>query len=206
MSEYEDFNDSNIYLKSFSDNNMKEININDILNNYIKLLDIYHLLFKKNIATKKLNYIDFIYNQGMKCIRHIFVLLLHHTKNITFTHYHCEKGIYYFTEFISQIENENSFLKLSSIDAVIFVYKKTIYNINKKLSANGKSECVDQISQIIDVICKITDKQNYESVKKLYPLIANKNLKKIIPKIDLLIGDINDKNKLTEQLKNVLSK
>ena len=203
MSEYEDFNDSNIYLKSLSNSDIDDTTT--ILSNYIKLLDIYHILFKKNIATKKLNYIDFIYNQGMKCIKHIFIFLLHHTMNINFTHYHCEKGIYYFTEFISQIENENSFLKLSSIDAVIFVYKKTIYNINKKISSNTKKPIIDNVSEMIDIICKITSINNYDSMKTIYPMIMSNSIKEISPKIELLINEVKDKNELVEELKNVLA-
>lgn len=199
MTEYEDFNDSKIYL---SEKLIDENEVFNILANYFKLLDIYHLLFKKNIATKKVNYEDFIYKQGMKCIKNVFIILLHHTRNINFTHYHCEKGIYYFTEFISQIENENSFLKLSSVDAIIFVYKKTIYNINKKFGCIEKSQSIDDILSVIETIMKMTNMANYSDVKDLYPLLVKKE--NIFPKLEMIIENNVDKNTLVEELKQVL--
>lgn len=206
MSNYEDFNDNSNYLNSFTE----DINETFLLSNFIKLLDIYHLLFKKNIMTKKLNYVNFIYYQGLKALKHIFIFLLHHTKNLKFTYYHCEKGIYYFTEFISQIENENSFLKLSSIDAIIFVYKKTIYNVNKKISKNVRVPIIENINSIINLILKVISMKNYNSLKENY--ILEKFIKlniKNIRDLEILIeekSNRSDENILIEQLKQVLSR
>lgn len=157
MSEFENFNDPNIYL----DFETTSMTTHSIVGNYIKLLETFHLLFNKNIVTKKIHYMDFIYKQGMKCLNHIFTLLLHYTNNQPFTYYHCEKGIYYFTEFISQIENENSFLKLSSIDAIIFVYKKTIYNINKKMVIQSNRPFISQADEIIKFITNVNSIHRY---------------------------------------------
>lgn len=198
MSEYENFNDPTIYLKNFSE----DITDKTLLMNYTKLLETYHLLFKKNIVTKKMNYIDFIYKQGMKCIKHIFIFLLQHSNNLQFTYYHCEKGIYYFTEFISQIENENSFLKLSSIDAIIFVYKKTIYNINKKMSCGEKSELVYKISRVIDFINRITTLDNFIQAKEIYlPLLRTK---KKYAYLEIINNEYEKTNHLIEELKKEL--
>ena len=201
MSNYEDFNDNSNYLNSFTE----DINISLLLSNFTKLLDIYHFLFKKNIMTKKINYMNFIYYQGLKALKHIFIILLHHTRNYSFTYYHCEKGIYYFTEFISQIENENSFLKLSSIDAIIFVYKKTIYNVNKKISKNERLPIIEDLNSFINLIIKLTTIKNYNILKdnKIYEKIINLNRNEIID-LELLIEEQNhnsDENILIEQLK-----
>ena len=200
MSEYEDFNDENIYLENFPDNVSKST----LLSNYLKLLDIYHFLFKKNIMTKKINYMNFIYYQGLKTLKHLFIFLLHHTHNNMFTYYHCEKGIYYYTEFISQIENENSFLKLSSNDAIIFVYKKTIYNLNKTFSASEQSDEISKVSDIIQMIIKIVNFKNYDIVKEYLPLLDNNDIN--LEKIEALLDDVVDEPiKLVEELKNVLT-
>ena len=197
MSEYEDFNDENIYLENFP----SDVTTSVLLSNYLKLLDIYHLLFKKNIMTKKINYMNFIYYQGLKTLKHVYTFLLHHTHNYMFTYYHCEKGIYYYTEFISQIENENSFLKLSSNDAIIFVYKKTIYNINKKISSQKQINEVVEINNIIQTIMKIINFKKYDKIREVLPLLGKKNLP--TEKIELLAeeGYLEDEMKLVEQLK-----
>lgn len=196
MSEYENFNDPIIY-KKYSDTDLSS---GVILTNYLKLLNAYHLLFKKNIVTKSSYYKEFIYTQGMKCLNHIYILLLHYTNNLPFTYYHCEKGIYYFTEFISQIENENSFLKLSSIDAIIFVYKKTIYNINKKMIDISNKENLDKVNSIIKLIIKINKLTYYDTLHINY--IKLLTTKKTIREIETYIEDYDSLNKYEEALKN----
>lgn len=165
MSEFENFNDPNIY-KSKEDEALTE---DIIYTKFLKLIETFNILFKKNIMTKNLRYQDFIYLQGMKCLNHVFILLINYTNNLQFTYYHCEKGIYYFTEFISQIENENSFLKLSSIDAIIFVYKKTIYNINKKLIDVSQRKYIQDVDMVIKFLVNINKPGYYESLKCYYP-------------------------------------
>ena len=109
-----------------------------------------------------------------------FYLLLHYTNNVTFTYYHCEKGIYYFTEFISQIENENSFLKLSSIDAIIFVYKKTIYNINKKMAIQTARDFISHANEIIKTITNINSINKYSIIAHYFTKIANLSPEKLV--------------------------
>ena len=127
---------------------------------------------------------------------------MQYTNNLSFTHYHCEKGIYYFTEFISQIENENSFLKLSSIDAIIFVYKKTIYNINKTLIDITKKEYVIDINNIIKILENINTYSNYCKLNHLY--IALLDIKTPLTVFEKKIEECTTLNQLEEALKNVM--
>ena len=196
MSEYENFNDPTIYKK----NDDVDLSSGRVFNNFLKLLNTYHLLFKKNIVTKNPYYKEFIYIQGMKCLNHIYILLLHYTNNLSFSYYHCEKGIYYFTEFISQIENENSFLKLSSTDAIIFVYKKTIYNINKKLIDISKKTDLDTVNSIIKLIIKINKFTYYDKLHTSYIKILTS--KYSIKEIESKLEDYDSLNKYEEALKN----
>ena len=121
---------------------------------------------------------------------------------MSFTYYHCEKGIYYFTEFISQIENENSFLKLSSIDAIIFVYKKTIYNINKKLSVADRKNWLNDTNDIIKLIISINTFDNFNNLTS-YFMKLSKATPEDIEKLHVLINDCTSSNELIEALKQV---
>ena len=199
MSEFENFNDPNIYI-DFESTTMTTVSV---ANNYIKLLETFHLLFNKNIVTKKIHYTDFIYKQGMKCLNHIFILLFHYTNNLPFTYYHCEKGIYYFTEFISQIENENSFLKLSSIDAIIFVYKKTIYNINKKMAVQTPREFISNANEIIQTITNINSINRYSILNTYFHKIANLSPKKL-GILHKAIDDLDNVNDIVQEFKKIL--
>ena len=54
-------------------------------------------------------------------------------KNINLVSFHLRKSYLYYAEFIGQIgEDSNSYLQLNSKDACLFVYKKTIYDINEE--------------------------------------------------------------------------
>lgn len=199
MSEFENFNDPNIYL-DFESTSMTTVSI---VGNYLKLLETFHLLFNKNIVTKKIHYTDFIYKQGMKCLNHIFILLLYYTNNLPFTYYHCEKGIYYFTEFISQIENENSFLKLSSIDAIIFVYKKTIYNINKKMAIQNAREFISSANKIIKTITNINSINRYSIISSYFLKIANLSSDKFTL-LQRSVEDLENVKDIVQEFKKVL--
>lgn len=198
MSEYENFNDPLIYIK----NKNSDISSETLFNKYLKLLDTYHQLFKKNIVTKNNYYREFIYLQGMKCLGHVFTILMQYTGNIPFTYYHCEKGIYYFTEFISQIENENSFLKLNSIDAIIFVYKKTIYNINKKLVDITKKQSVDETNNLIKILINLNKYEYYEKLNPLF--IKLLHTEKDLGHFEIKVNDCHTLNTLVEAFKNEL--
>ena len=51
--------------------------------------------------------------------------------------HHCNKSLCFYVEFIGQIGDDNhSFLQLNSNDASLFVYKKTIFDINNEYRKN----------------------------------------------------------------------
>jgi len=88
---------------------------------------------------------------------HCFKILLMYTKNLELTIYQCKKALYYYIEFIGQISDvslHHSYLQLNSKDATLFVYKKTIYDINniyrKKFTLDdNEQELLNSISNII---------------------------------------------------------
>lgn len=198
MSEFENFNDPSIYKSKENEGLTEDI----VYTSFLKLLETFHALFKKNIMTKNMRYQEFIYMQGMKCLNHVFILLINYTNNLPFTYYHCEKGIYYFTEFISQIENENSFLKLSSIDAIIFVYKKTIYNINKKMIDTSSRNYIEEVDRIIKFLININKFPYYEQLKHFYPSLIT--IKTNLYKLEIKMEECSSLKQIEETLKKEL--
>ena len=86
----------------------------------------------------------------------VFNYIFLHTKNIDITFYHSQKSFYYYVEFIEQItEDKNMFLKLSSRDAAMYVYKKTIFEINnesRKFLSEMDTETVNKLYKINEYI------------------------------------------------------
>ena len=137
------------YNLSNTDNylNKLSVNLKDLLDRYNSIVIEYlHLIFEK-ISIKKINYFNFILIRGLETITHVFIILLYYTKNTSLTYYHTRQAFYFYVEFIEQISvDQNSFLKLTSKDAVMFVYKKTIFEINNDIKKSKKEDtCENKI-------------------------------------------------------------
>ena len=91
-------------------------------------------------------YYRYILCKGIKILTHVFSLLLLYTNNIDLTYSYSQKSLYYYVEFIGQIGHENnSFLELNSKDAAMFVYKKSINEVNREFVKSNTNECETKI-------------------------------------------------------------
>lgn len=109
----------------------------NILNVYVEQFDKAYANHAKNsghmamkTATGDLK--KLLFNRGLNCVYTVFSYYMSITNHVEFTVYHAEKAAYYFTEFLAQIVNKNNFVTLTCSDAVLFVYKKTIYKLKKR--------------------------------------------------------------------------
>lgn len=127
-----DFTHYNLYntdnYKPFISNTLQEIitKFSDIVIEYMKFIS-------EKIKIKNRKHFIFIFERGIETLTHVFTMIFYYTKNLELTVYHTQKAFYFYIEFIEQISDDNiTFLQLSSRDAVIFVYKKTIYDLNNE--------------------------------------------------------------------------
>lgn len=102
---------------------------------FLKYVGLIHELFQscaENIYIQKEDYLKYIMIKGIKNTVYIYNFLLLYTKNLELTIYHTQKSIIYYIEFISQIgEDTNNLLQLNSKDATLFIFKKTIFEVNE---------------------------------------------------------------------------
>lgn len=161
----------------FNSNNYKKSlpGTNKILSAYLEIVNEYVIYTIENIKIKD-QMMDCILYRGLKILKHIFVILLLYTKNINLVLYHGKKAYLYFVEFIDQIgeEHGHSYLQLTSKDAVLFVYKKTIFEINNdykstmKISEEEKKEfknigsILSIFNEIIYKLIKTNKKEDYK--------------------------------------------
>lgn len=105
----------------------------------------------KNLNFDKNEYFKFIILRGLNTISHVFYFILLFSKNLDMAFYHSQRAYYFYIEFVEQITDDmHSFLKLSSRDAVLFVYKKTIYDIPVEIQQNPLFSGENQ--QILNVV------------------------------------------------------
>lgn len=117
----------------------------EIIEKYKILIKEYIELFLQNVNFSDKIYLNNIFLRGLSTLNNVFNLLLLYTKNLDLTFVYSKKSIFFYIEFIDQIsEDANSFLQLNSQDAILFVYKKTIYEIDnnyrKDLIFNNESD------------------------------------------------------------------
>jgi len=154
---------------------------------------------------QNMKYYIFIIIRGLNMLKHIFNVILLYTKNLKVTVHHCKKAYLFYVEFIGQIGNDNhSYLQLNSKDAMLFVYKKTIFEINNEyrkqyqLNNHIEKKLFEYINKFSTVYIEIlefvldNDNMNLES-KMSYVMYIQKMSNKII-------------NKITLSNKNLLSK
>ena len=121
----------------------------DILAKFSIIIIEYMRLISEKINIKNKQYYVFIFERGIETLIHIFSMIFYYTKNLDLTFYHSQKAYYFYIEFIEQISDDNiTFLKLTSKDAVMFVYKKTIFDLNNERKKTMPLLKADEISII----------------------------------------------------------
>lgn len=118
--------------------------------------------------TQKEPYIKYIIKCGINTITHIFNVITLYTMNMELTKLYCNQGAYYYSEFTEQMVGEHtSFLKLSTKDAIMFVYKKSIFEINDEYKNNFSiSDSTNNKFSIINLLIKIYTDMLFNSIDK----------------------------------------
>jgi hypothetical protein len=140
-----------------------KLKIDDILTKYLTIIKEYLIVFNLKINSKMLKNTNFIFQKGFETITHVFETILLYTKNLELTAHHSQKAIYFFIEFTEQITDEqNVFLQLTTRDASMFVYKKTIFEINNdykrniSLLSNKEQELINNLNIYINIYKLLT--------------------------------------------------
>jgi hypothetical protein len=138
-------------------NNYKPTILNssqEILTKFVNVIVNYMKFISEKINLKNKTYYKFILERGIHTIIHVFTMVFYYTRNLDLTYYHSQKAYYFYIEFIEQISDESvTFLQLNSRDAILFVYKKTIYELNSDYIKNKSESNVEneKIFELLDI-------------------------------------------------------
>lgn len=188
---------------------------NVILRKYTELLVEYIRFIVGHVKIHNMNHLKFIITRGLDTVTNVFNNVLYYTKNIDVTYHHSQKAFYFYIEFISQITDADKlFLQLSSRDASMYVYKKTIFDINTKYAKPCSNESMDDfkvVSAQIDlykvIMLKIIQGQvqihkykleQFEEIISKLIKVDNTDTKKISNVIDILYNKIQNTDKFLE--------
>ena len=183
-------NHNNNYRKNIGYSNKDILKIyNTILSNCLK-----HA--KENLNIQNRNYLIYVLKNCIFVVNEVFLIILINTKNLELVVHFAQKAFFFYIEFMGQIgDNNHNFLKLSSNDAKLFVYKKTLYDLKRdKTLSNDETNKINNIKQITDFINLlvysylnnirlINDLNFFDDLFPLLELISvnyNENMKEII--------------------------
>ena len=143
---------------------------NEFLSKYYILINQYIGFYVENIydnitiSTDK-RYRFYILSKGLEMLSNIMNITIMYTNNIDFAFHYCNKAYYYYIEFISQLDTDNNHLELNIKDAIIFVYKKTIFEIKEPVSTINncninednvrKTETIKKMINIVNSYVKV---------------------------------------------------
>jgi hypothetical protein len=136
-------------------------NIKTVKEKYTMLVAEFLLCAAENIIVQNEKYFVFVLQRGLETIKHCFKMIYMYTRNLDLTIYHCKKAFCYYVEFIGQIgDDHHTYLQLTSKDATMFVYKKTIFEIDnsyrKKFEINENDRLyMKVVTNIIDIFHEI---------------------------------------------------
>lgn len=174
--------------------------VQEILTRFVTVIIEYMRFISEKINMKNKHNYRFIFERGIDTLIHIFSIIFYYTKNLELTFYHTQKAYYFYIEFIEQISDDNvTFLQLSSRDAILFVYRKTIYELNNEYKTNIKEPTIDEKNILLLV-------NSYTYIyKNIVQFIINHKDFKCESKIDFIntccdsiefIGEILNKSKM----------
>ena len=167
--------------------------LSDIKHKYLFIINDY----LNNIKLNKKENSKFIILRGLETITHVFHMILYFTKNLEITHFYSEKSFYLYIEFINQItDDSNKFLQLCSRDASIYVYKKTIYDINNDYRKNIDKGCEKKMDETI--FKKIDDFTYLIKIIMLSIFEFNVPFNEKIVGMQQLLNSLNINNSLTD--------
>ena len=107
------------------------VNSWDIFPQYVKVMNDYLTHFTASTKFKQRDKdCTYLLINGFAALTHVFKITLNHQTNLSEAVDNTDKAIYYYTQFIEQMdENKLQDLNVSSNSASLFVYKKTIHHL-----------------------------------------------------------------------------
>lgn len=122
----------------------------------------------KSDVIKTSNKLNIIQSIGVNAIHRVFEYVLLQKKNIDHAKYHSQQACYYFLEYIEQIHLSRLTHSLNNTDAVLFVYKKTIFEMRD----DDNEHSSNTISNILTMSDDLLNINNHEW-RNMYSRILN---------------------------------
>lgn len=126
-----------------------DVTVNDLTVAYARIIGDYY----RSVASEQ--YSRFVVLRGVDTITNVFNHMIYYTRNLSLAISYSEKAYLFYIEFISQISDaEKLFLRLSSRDATMYVFNKTISDIKYATEVPSKqtNEVISEFHRTANVL------------------------------------------------------
>lgn len=131
----------NLELKNIENYKSKcDFTIFEATDKFIELIT-YFIFFGKESLKYDENFI-YTMHKGIEVITNIFNVILLYTRNLEITTHYTNQSIYFYIEYINQISNKSAefvFVNLTMQDAILYIYRKSIFEINEQIRRKYKN-------------------------------------------------------------------
>jgi hypothetical protein len=147
-----------------------DVTVNDLVVSYSLILSEYY----KSVVNEQ--YSKFVVLRGIDTITNVFNHMIYYTRNLALAVSYSEKAYLFYIEFVSQISDaEKLFLRLSSRDATMYVFNKTIADIKY-----GMAKPTEETNEKIALFNTTTNLVKTLIMKFVSEDIFNKEIKLIV--------------------------
>ena len=128
--------------------------ISNYIDKYITLMFEYFQFVEDSEFLKTILNKDFLVSLGFRTITHVYKMNYLYTSDMNESYLSSQKAFYYYFEYLEQIYKTNMSNDLNHMDAVLFVYNKTIHNYSTEQTHNAPivNERENEIRRIINLI------------------------------------------------------
>uniref|UniRef100_A0A6C0B764 Uncharacterized protein n=1 Tax=viral metagenome TaxID=1070528 RepID=A0A6C0B764_9ZZZZ len=132
-----------------------------IFSKYVSSVKDYFELIQKSESSKNAADVKVTLLIGLNALHRVFEVVLLKTKNIETAQYYSQKSFNYYLEYMEQIQEADLLSSLNRIDAILFVYKKTICEVCDKGSSRRTYSDFDndtiiiEDNQLREIMCQI---------------------------------------------------
>jgi len=113
----------------------------DLIDKYATILFEYFAIMNASAIVQSMDERVRVVQIGLSAITNIYKLAFFSTKNVATSFGHCQKGIYCYIEYIEQAQKFGASQSLDYIDAITFIYDKTLTDLHKgHLGGQSSSE------------------------------------------------------------------
>lgn len=123
----------------------------DLIEKYATILFEYFAIMNASAIVQSMEDRLRVVQIGLSAITNIYKLAFFSTKNVATSFGHCQKGIYCYIEYIEQAQKFGTSHTLDYLDAITFIYDKTLTDLHKSHLGGTSSSDSSVFTNILSV-------------------------------------------------------